>query len=119
MGGIGEQEAPAQHLLDENVGQSVSARLPGPSAVTSSSGHGRPDQTFITAEREEEMVEGLEGGGGVGGALKMQQAAAEAVWRHRGTSARRRCSGLERISGGSPPRTPRGRIKKSTRRGLL
>lgn len=72
-GAIGEQEAPAQHLLDENVGQSVSARLPGPSGVTSSSGHGRPDQTFITAEREEEMVEGCGRGGG---ALKIQQAAA-------------------------------------------
>lgn len=78
VGGIGEQEAPAQHLLDENVGQSVYARLPGPSAVTSSSGHGRPDQTFITAEREEEMVEGCGRGGAEGRrALKIQQAAAE------------------------------------------
>lgn len=54
---MGEQEAAAQHLLDEKIGRRVPAKLLGPIGVTSSSGHGSPDQTFITAER------GRDGGG--------------------------------------------------------
>lgn len=82
---MGEQEAPAQHLLDENVGRRVPAKLLGPSAVTSSSGYWRPDQTFITAERRRDG--GGRGTVGGGGALKIQQGASVTVWRRRGLSA--------------------------------
>lgn len=65
-----------QHLLDENMGLSVPAKLLGLSLVTSSSGHWRPDQTFTPGERG---IDGERGGtrSGVGHpvALKIQEGA--------------------------------------------
>lgn len=111
---MGQQEAPAQHLLDENIGRRVPAWL-GRSRSRPPQATGDPIK-HSSQLREEEMLEGRGTGGG-GRGIK------NTTGRHRNSLeaarivCRPRCSGLGRISGGSLLKTPRGGIKKSTRRG--